>query len=169
MATFTSSRAASTFPAAFSPGAGQLHCAYGTIEVTANPVAADIYKLCKVPAGAVIVGGTYYADDLDTNATETLEMNLGWAANGGSGTWDAIDADGLGDFGVQNGDAFATGNVSPTVGCVYPVSGVLADGDLPFFTKETTIQATCVATAATFTAGAISVAIYYVVDPSLVA
>lgn len=169
MATFTSSRAGATFPAVKLPFSGVVHAAYGTIEVTANPVAADVYELCRLPAGARIVGGTYYADDLDTNATETLEMNLGWAANGGSGTFDSLDADGLGDFGVQNGDAFATGNVSPTVGCVYPISGVLADGDLPYFTKETVIQATCVATAATFTAGAISCVIFYVVDPTLAA
>lgn len=168
MTTFTSTRAASTFPISKFAGAGILNCAYGTIEVAANPVADDVYKLCRLPAGAVIVGGTYYADDMDTNATETLEINLGWAANGGSGTFDAVDADGLGDFGVQNGDAFATGNVSPTVGCVYPISGVLADGDLPFFTRDTTIQATCVATAATFAAGAMSVVIYYVVNDSLV-
>lgn len=169
MTTFTSTRAASTFPVSSFPAGAVVQAAYGTIEVTANPVAADVYELCRVPAGAVIVGGSYYADDLDTNATETLEMNLGWAANGGSGTFDALDADGLGDFGVQNGDAFATGNTSPTVGCVYPISGVLADGDLPFFTKETVIQATCVATCATFAAGAISAVVYYVVDPSLVA
>lgn len=162
MATFTAARAASTFPVSGNGPGGDVKVAYGTYEVTANPVAADVYKMCKVPKGATIIGGMVYADDLDTNATETLDMDLGWAANGGSGTYDSADADGLGNFGVWVGDAFATPNILATVGNGLPFAGVLGDGDFPTFTAETTIQFTCVATCATFTAGAISCAVYYV-------
>ena len=42
MATFTATRAASTFPIAKSTGAGVLHAAYGTINISAEPAPADI-------------------------------------------------------------------------------------------------------------------------------
>jgi hypothetical protein len=137
----------------------------GFIDIAANPVAADIYQLAWVPAGFTVTGGFMYLDDIDTNASETIDIDMGWAANGGSGTYDTLDADGLGNFGVMNGDAFAAPSISSSVGNVVPFSGILADGIFPFFTKKTLIQATCVATAATFAAGRLSVEIRGYVDP----
>lgn len=163
MATLTATRAASTFPVFQPTGSGLLCAAYGTYALTANVTIADIAKMCKLPAGAVVVGGHLYASDIDTNATETLDMDVGWAANGGTGTYDAADPDGLGNFGVFTGDAFATGNVSNVVGVNYPLNGLLATGVLPAFTAETTIQIVFNAVAATFAAGSVSVVVFYVV------
>lgn len=160
--TLTSTRAAASFPVFKASGAGIVCAAYGTYEVAANVEAGDIFEMCKVPAGAVILGGMFYCDDLDTG-TEVLDMDIGWAANGGSGTYDAVDTDGLGNLGVLTGDAFAAGNVSPVAGLIYPLSGVLADGDLPTFTRETTIQVYANVAANSFTAGAMSIVVYYVV------
>lgn len=162
--TLTATRAASTFPVFQPSGAGLLCAAYGTYAIAANVEAGDIFEMCKVPAGAVILGGALYGADLDTNATETLDMDVGWAANGGTGTYDAVDTDGLGNFGVINGDAFATGNVSNVAGINYPLNGPhLSTGVFPTFTKETTIQVYVNAACATFSAGSISVVVYYVV------
>lgn len=161
MTTFTGNRAIQGVPVAGVGDGGSLKVAWGTIDVAVNPVADDIYEMCRIPAGATIVGGFFRGDDLDTNATETLDMDLGWAANGGSGTYDALDADGLGNLGVLTGDAFALGNVSNVVGLNYPLNGVLSAGELPTFTKETVIQLTTIATAATFAAGSLSVVIFY--------
>jgi hypothetical protein len=169
MTTFTATRAAETFPIFKAHGAGLLQVARGTYAIAVNPVAADIYQMCWVPAGAVIVGGRLVAADLDTNGTETLDMDLGWAANGGSGTYDALDADGLGNFGVWVGDAFAGGNTFGIAGNGFDLAGILATGIHPYFTRPTLIQLTAVATAATLTAGSVSVAVHYVVDESLVA
>ena len=85
-------------PAAGSPMPGVMHCATGTYTFAANPTAADIVELCVLPAGARIVGGFIYSQDLDTG-TETLDIDIGWTANGGSGTYDAADPDGLGNLG----------------------------------------------------------------------
>lgn len=168
MATFTGPFANSDV-VPVDPGLGRIGFIIpGYIDIAANPVAADLYKLCWVPAGFVCTGGMMYLDDIDTNATETLDLDMGWAANGGSGTYDALDADGLGNFGVMNGDAFAAPSISATAGNIVPFAGILADGIFPFFTKKTMIQATCVATCATFTAGRLSVAVHGYVDPSLV-
>jgi hypothetical protein len=155
MATFTATRASSTFPVLAPSGA--MAVAYGTIEVTANPVAADVYQMCKLPAGAVVVGGRIYSDDLDTNATETLDLDVGWAANGS----DAADSDGFGNLGVMGTDTVA--GVKPESGYNYAFGGVLVTEGPKTFAKETTITVTCVATAATFAAGTLSVVVYYTV------
>ena len=86
-----------------------------------------------------------YLGDADTHGTETLDIDLGWAANGGSGTYDAVDADGLGNFGVMNGDAFANPSISCTAGNVIPFSGILSavsasNGGFPYFTKKTLVR-----------------------------
>lgn len=163
MATLTATRGASTFPVFQGVGSGVVCAAYGTYDVAVDPTPADDYEMCRVPAGAVILGGSLYAADLDTNATETLDLDVGWRANGGSGTYDSVDTDGLGNFGVITGDAFAAGNVSNVTGVHYPLAGLLVTGVLPTFTKETTIIVTAVDDAATLTAGALTVVVYYVV------
>lgn len=156
MATFTATRAASTFPTYKGLGAGNLNCAYGTIEVTANPVANDVYAMCKIPAGAVVVGGRFLSDDLDTNATETLDLDIGWAANG----VEAADPDGFGNVGVMGTDTVA--GVKPESGYNFALGGKLITDGPQAFTAETTITVNCVATAATFAAGTLSVVVYYI-------
>lgn len=163
MATLTADRGAASFPVFTPSGAGVVCAAYGTYAVTVDPSPADDYKMCRLPAGAVVLGGNLYAADLDTNATETFDIDVGWLANGGSGTYDAVDTDGLGNFGIITGDAFAAGNVSNVTGVNYPLAGLLVTGVLPSFTKETTIAITVVDDTATLTAGSISVVVYYVV------
>lgn len=157
MATFTAARAASTFPVSKPSTAGVLNVAYGVIEVAANPAAADIYSMCKIPAGAVVVGGYVYGDDLDTNATETLDLDVGYAANG----VDAADPDAFGNLGVMGTDTVA--GIKSEVGYQYPFGGVIITDGPKALAAETTITVTCVATAATFAAGTLSVVVYYVV------
>lgn len=157
MATFTATRGAGTFPVFQPTGAGLLCAAYGTIEVTANPVANDVYALCKVPTGAVVLSGRIYSDDLDTNATETLDLDIGWAANGS----DAADPDGFGNLGVMGTDTVA--GVKAEAGYNYAFGGVLITDGPKTFAAETTITVNCVATAATFAAGTLSAVVYYVV------
>jgi hypothetical protein len=163
MATTTATRAASTFPAFQPSGSGIVCAAYGTVVISVDPTPNDIYEMCRLPAGAVVLGGHLYAADLDTNATETLDLDVGWLANGGSGTYDAVDADGLGNFGVITGDAFATGNVSNVAGVNYPLAGLLVTGVLPSFTAETVITVTAIDDAATLTEGSLSIVVFYVV------
>lgn len=157
MATFTAARAASTFPVFKGLGSGILSVAYGTIEVAANPVAADVYEMCRIPKGAVVVGGRFTADDLDTNATETLDLDVGWAANGA----EAADPDGFGNFGVFTTDTVA--GVKPEAGYNFALGGKLITDGPQAFTAETVITVNTVATAATFAAGTMSVIVYYFV------
>lgn len=136
MATLTATRAAATFPVPSNHSAGALCVAWGAYTLTANPTAADILKLCKVPAGAVVVGGWVRGEDLDTG-TEALDFDVGWAANGGSGASDAADPDGFGNLGVIDGDVVS--QVKPEVSILYQLNGTLKSGPV-VFTRETTIQ-----------------------------
>ena len=135
MTTFTATRAASTFPVAKPSTAGVLMVAWGTFEV----------------------GGTLTSDDMDTNATETLDLDLGWADNG----VEAADPDGLGNFGVFTTDTVA--GIKPESGYNFPIGGTYITDGPKAFSAETIIQVTTVATAATFAAGTLSVVIFYTV------
>ena len=152
--TLTATRAVADFPVYKGRGAGDLCCAYGTYEIAANVEAGDIFEMCRVPTGATVVGGWVYADDLDTNATETLDMDVGWAANG----TDAADPDGFGNLGVWTGDAAA--DIKPEVGIAYPFFGVLKDGPKAF-AAETVVEVQANAAAATGGTGTLSVVVYY--------
>ena len=162
MTIFVGTRAAASFPVAKSHTAGALCVAYGSYEITVNPIDGDTYELCKVPAGAVILGGMFYGDSIDSG-TETLDLDVGWKANGGSGTYDTNDPDGLANMGTLVEDASEANNLATAAGLIYNFGGPhFGAGDFPTFTKETTIQVECNTTAsAGFAAGAISVYVLY--------
>lgn len=150
MATLTATRAADDFPVFQSlSGSGTLCAAYGSYDMATNPTAADILKICKLPAGAVVLGGFVRAEDLDTNATATLDFDVGTAA----------DPDAFGNFGVSNGTAVA--GYLPEGGTLLPLHGTLKDGPVTI-TAETIVQVTWNAVAATFAAGTITVVVHYV-------
>jgi hypothetical protein len=151
--TLVGTRAASTFPVFKPQGAGALAVAYGSYDVAAAVEDGDIFELLRLPAGAVVVGGQFWAEDLDTG-TETLEIDIGWAANG----TEAASVAGFVDSGVLTGDAItglipAGANFRPFDMKGGPIS----------FTAETVVQAEVIAIAATFAAGTIYVRVDYVV------
>lgn len=165
--TLTSDQAAATAPV-FKAGGNVVCAAYGTYTIGAVVEDGDIFEMCKVPAGSRLLGGFFYGDDIDTG-TEALDMDIGWAANGGSGTYDAADPDGLGNLGVLTGDAFAAGNLSNVAGLVYPFLGVFTVGELPYFTRETMLQVEANVASNAGHTGTISLVAFYIVDEALVA
>ena len=155
--TLTATRASTSFPLQGDGWAGNLKVAFGTITLAANVEDGDIFEMCKVPRGATIVGGYAYADDLDSNATETLDMDIGWADNGS----DVADPDGLGNLGVWTGDASVT---KPEVGNFFPLGGVLRSAGPKTFARPTTIQVEANAAAATGGTGQLTVVVHYITN-----
>jgi hypothetical protein len=156
MATFSSVQASegrAFAPLVSDPG---VVTAYGEITIAANPADGDIYELVRVPRGATVIGGYLMADDIDTNANETLDMDIGWAGNG----VDAADPDGFGNLGVWTGDAIT--GIKPEVGNYFVLGGVLFTTGPKTFAKETVIQVEANAAAATFAAGKMWVVVHYV-------
>lgn len=147
MATVSSARAASTQPVAKPVGAGIMSVYYGKYDFAANPSASDIVEFFKVPAGFVCLGGHLRIEDIDTNATETFDMDIG----------DADDTDRLGNFGVRTGDAVT--DYLPEGGTLLPLHGTLKDGPVTY-SAEKMIIGTVVATCATFAAGTATLVVW---------
>lgn len=155
--TIVATRAASTYPVSSHGLGGNLKVAYGTYTIAANVEAGDIFEMCKVPAGATVIGGYLQAADLDTNASETIDIDIGWKA-----TDDEItDTDGFGNLGVLTGDASVH---LPVAGIYVPFAGVLQSAGPKTFTAEATIQLYCNAAAATGGTGVVTVVVFYVLD-----
>lgn len=153
--TLTATRAASTFPVFKPQGAGAVAFAYGTYEIGAAVEDGDIFEMCRLPAGAVVIDGFIRADDIDTG-TETLDMDIGWAANG----TESADPDGFGNLGVWTGDAVA--GIVPETQVYYPFNGVLKDGPQSF-SAETVIQLEANAASNAGHTGTVFVGVYYLV------
>jgi len=154
MTTFTATRAAATFPVAQSHIAGTLCRAWGTIAVTDAPADDDIYQMCRVPAGATITGGYLHTEDLDQHGTETLDLMVGWAANGS----DAADPNGLMLAATLTGDISVHLDVASTM---LFFGGVLTGAGPKTLENETIIQVECNTAAATFNAGQMSLYVDY--------
>lgn len=138
---------------------GSVKFAYGVYEIAANVEDGDIFEMCKLPAGAVVIDGFVRADDLDTG-TEVLDMDVGWAAN----DTDAADPDGFGNLGVWSGDAVT--DIKPEAQIWYPFNGVLKDGPKSFSESggETTIQVEANVAANAGGTGTLYVGVYYLVE-----
>jgi len=129
--------------------------AYGSYTIAAAVETGDIFEMCRVPKGAVVIDGFVRADDIDTG-TEALDMDIGWAANG----VDAVDADGFGNLGVWTGDP--TTDVKPETQIWYPFNGVLKDGPKTF-SAETVIQLYVNTASNAGHVGTVYVGVYYLV------
>lgn len=102
MATTYADRGKPNFPVASMGLAGALRVAWGIYTLAANPSAADITKMCKLPKGATPLFGYIGTTDIDTG-TEALDIDVGFASNG----VDTGDADYFTNGGVYTGDALA--------------------------------------------------------------
>jgi hypothetical protein len=156
--TLTAKQAKTGYALAGPGEAFNLKVSYGRYELAANVEDGDIFELCKVPAGAVVVGGWLQGEDLDTGI-EALDMDIGWAANG----VDDASVDGFGNLGVITGDASVH---LPVAGIYIPLAGVLSTVGAKKFSAETTIQVEANAAATTFAAGGIQVVVLYFIDPN---
>lgn len=51
----------------------------GTIALTANPTAADVLRICRIPAGTKVTGLMIANGDLDAHGSPTLVVGFGYA------------------------------------------------------------------------------------------
>lgn len=117
MATYRSPQAAAGFPV-YRPKNGECGRSYGHYHFGTEGVTmadADVILMCKVPAGSVVYGGLLIGNDIDTNATEELDFDVGIST----------DTDLFGNFGTQAGDQVSGIHVNPTTGIYLPFQGLL--------------------------------------------
>ena len=149
--------------------AGVTHTAFGTYSVAANVEDGDIFEMCKLPAGALVVGGSFWSTDLDTG-TEALYLMVGWADNGGAsenltvadGTTytnmraGAADPDGFTKATVLSGDAVT--DLLPAGNNLRPF--LMSSGPI-YFGRVTKVQVEANTAANAFAAGTLYVEVRY--------
>ncbi len=126
---------------------------WGTVVVEDG----DIRLLFKLPANVLVIGGRFWAGDLDTG-TETIDIDIGWAANGG-GSATYTDSRANYTFTNSGASASATGFVNSGVLTGDAITDFIAAGinHRPFpmttgplyFSHETQVQAEVNAPSAT--------------------
>lgn len=140
--------------------AGNLKVAFGTYAAGTVVVEdGDIRTLCKLPKNSLVIGGWVMAGDGDTG-TETLDWDIGWAANGGgSATYvdtrtgtnlttytnsgASASATGFCNSGVLTGDAITDLMAAGSNLRIFPITTPL------YFSEETQVQLEVNAPAAT--------------------
>lgn len=165
MATFYSEQSKSN---SIVPGhgfGGTLNVAWGTINIAANPADGDIYKMFWLPAGFLVLGGTFVSADLDTG-TEELDIDVGWAADGSSAadtteirgkeltsSGNSASVAGFVNSGVLTGDAVAGLTSGGNVRLIMPTVPL-------WFAERTMVQLEANAASATFAAGDATLTLY---------
>lgn len=153
--TTTETRGSLTYPVAGPLMGGALGVSVGWHSFAAtDDEAGDVFRVCKVPAGATVIGGYVQGKDIDTG-TEALDIDVGWIANG----VEALDADGFGNLGLWSGDAVT--DVRPEVGIFYNLGGVLYTTGPQTFTNATQIALTVNTPANSLTAGKVTVVVFW--------
>lgn len=150
-------RAATGLPVFKPVGSGIVCVAWGTYTHATNLAATTVIEYCRVPKGARIVGGYWSATDLDTNGTEEINIDIGWAANGD----EIADPDGFGNLDVLTGDVSVH---LPVAGIWVPFIGVLQSAGPKLFNAETVLTAIVNVDAATGGTGQSTMVAYYTVD-----
>lgn len=153
-ATLTGDRSVTTLALAGAGAAGNVKANWGTVTVDAATEDGDIFEVCRVPEGATVIGGWVMGGDGDTGI-ETLDIDVGWAANGD----EIADPDGFGNFGVWTGDAGDGGTTE--VGNHFQLAGVLLSAGPKTFGADTLIQLETNTLAATGVAMEVTVVVLY--------
>jgi hypothetical protein len=140
----------------YEPHGGTVGVAMGYYNILVNPTAADVIRFCKVPKGAIVFAGFLTGADLDTG-TETLDIDIGWEANG----TEVADTDGFGNMGVLDGDVVS--QIIPVAGIWRPLQNILLNPGYQTFSQETWISGLVNVTAAATGTGYIAVRVLYFV------
>lgn len=151
--TVTAAQAATGKPVHGHGFGGNVKVAWGTYDIAAVTADNDIIQLCRVPAGATVIGGWLIGEDIDTG-TASWDADFGWAANGD----EAANAAGLGNMGVLAGSAVG----SSEAGVFAPLGGVLRTDGPKTFNAETLLQLEVNAAANAGGTGRITAIVFYV-------
>lgn len=145
--------------------AGNLKVWHRKYEIAAQVEDGDIFELGYIPGRIMVCGSAFVCDDIDTG-TEALDMDVGWAAAGGSETYTdpetgitytnaaaSASPTGLHNAGVLTGDGLAESHTGNLRVQFYP--------DPLYFSSKTKIQIEANAAANAFAAGTAAVYIFY--------
>lgn len=120
---------------------GNAVVATGSLALAANPTAADVLRICRIPAGSRVSAVLIANTDMDTNVSPEIDVTIGYApvvASDGP----TADPDG---FGVTGQTILSTTNEGKVYAKFAPIT----------FDQDVYLTMTVVTDAATFAAGTI--------------
>lgn len=170
MATYTATAAEAKAPAHSSGWSATKYTSRGQIRLTTLLAANDVIKVCKLPRGAVVVGGTLRGSKLASGATQasqSMVLNFGVDVSvksvlTGTATTTLSTSTALGASMIPNAACVAEQN---DAGYNWPLGGLLVtDGHGPFELEDDgTVYITVVASAGagSFVSGTIYLDIDY--------
>lgn len=120
---------------------GTKKVSYGFVDFSGAITTADAANVCQLPVGAIVLAVTAEADDLDTNASPTITLNVGDAASANR----YLAASTIAQAGT-------TAVATAASGLFYQVTG----------TNDTMVRVAVAANAATSAAGTVRIAVEYV-------
>lgn len=130
MTTYVAAAADPKRPASAAGESRSKKVAFGTIEITTAVAAADIITMCRLPKGAVVVGGRILGDKLASGATAaseslTIAIGIDQAAVTGDGT--SVGAASMVNslLGTQILSGIAVSTTKPETGYNMPLGGLL--------------------------------------------
>lgn len=163
----TAVRAGANKPSISGGLAGDLKWAWGTIEVTANPAPLDTFVMCKLPKGAMIVGGELLGDKLDSTGSGSacLTINIGVdkavTAADGTAVTSASTSNALGASWALGPDAAAVTGYKPETGRKQPLGGLLMSNSYLLTSDECNAVVTVITSANGLTTGTLTLAVAY--------
>lgn len=168
MAVYTATRSGTRVPSTASGLAQNLKRAWGTIEFTATPLLGDTIQMCKLPKGAMIVGGALKGDKLDSYATGSslMSVNIGLdkaiTCADGTAVTALSTSTALASAWNLGPDAAAVAGYKPDVGVRnVPLGGLLLTNGPLLTSDETIAYITVNASAVAFTSGTITLEVDY--------
>jgi hypothetical protein len=170
MATLRSTKGGVLTPSASSGWANSVQRAYGIYEHTSSPAAGDVVVMCKLPKGALIVGGAVKGDKLDSagSGSSLASINIGLNAA-------VVDLAGTTVSASSTSNCLvASLNLGPDTAAVtgykidsgvrnIPFGSVLLTNGPLLTTDETEVRVTWTASSLAFTTGTMIVEVDYVV------
>lgn len=135
----TTNRTAAAGVAVYEGEGYEVVCVPVTLTVSANPTAADVVQMVKLPKGAIVLDVTAVASDMDTHVTPTLAFSVGYGTDP--------------NYFISASTVGQTGGIARSN---------LATGRPLTLTAEDTIDVLWDATAATFAAGTLDLMVHYV-------
>ena len=167
MTVFTATRAGATRAAVGVGNAQDLKVAWGTIEITTNPLLGDSYIMCKLPKGALIVGGRITGDPLDSSGSGSalLGFNCGVdkAVTAADGTAFAATSTSncLGASMAFGPDAVAVAGYKATNTRNFPFGSVLVTSGPLLTSDDCNVYLIASASALAFSTGTLNVFVEY--------
>lgn len=163
----TATRAGKGTPSAAVGWGQELKRAWGTIEVTANPAPLDTFVMCKLPKGALIMGGALLGDKLDSTGSGSacLTINIGVdkavTAADGTAVTAASTSTALASAWAIGPDAAAVTGYKPDTGRNLPLGSLLLTNGPLLTSDECNVIVTAVTSAAGLTTGTLTIYVDY--------